>query len=538
MIGSASLGKWTVGSLIVLLAAAAASFFWVDHQLRRFAGAYTDVVDHAGLAPSRGVTTIANVNVLSPDGTAMIGGQTVVFDRDGIISITDALERSSQDVSTVDGSGHYLIPGLVDSHVHLKQSPNDLLLYVANGVTQVREMSGNADHLRWRNEIKAGRLGPRIFVASEKLGSWGWSEGRFQRWTRNRINVNTDDDVAALTRSMSEDGFDAIKLGSLLDKDVYRQVNSAAERAGIPVIGHLPVSVGLEDLWSSGQDEVGHIEEIAKALDAEFGYFNSRNAHEYLAFVEVRSGDVAEKLANHGIAVTSSLWLMESIPRQKFELDVLLDEIQLVYANPGLVEGTPLSRGWLPGNNAYALGPDASAAEREANRIYWTTFAKAHHVLLAAMRDKGVQLMAGTDANNAGAVPGYSLHDELQSMTRAGLSPVQALRAARCNHGAGRLDESPIRKGAARLPRRHGAAEEQSAGCDREHPNDRGRCRQRRFHRSHRPGRPSERSQGGQRPQQVGSPRPKCRAIARSGCNGPRELPFRANGPDTCVGTC
>ncbi|MGH8078388.1 MAG: amidohydrolase family protein, partial [Lysobacter sp.] len=417
-------------SLIVVVVAAAASFLWVDYQLKRFTGAYTEVVDHARFKPSSGITAITNVHVLSPDGMAMVSGQTVLFGPEGIISITDGLEPLAKDVSTIDGSDRYLIPGLVDSHVHLKQSPNDLLLYVATGVTHVREMSGNANHLQWRNEIEAGRLGPRIFVASEKLESWGWAEGQFQRWTRNRINVNTPDEVAALTRSLADDGFDAVKLGSHLDKEVYRQINGAAEKMQLPVVGHLPVTVGLDQLWSSGQSEVGHIEEIAKALDAEFGYFNSRNAHEYLAFVEARSGDVADKLVKHGIVVTSSLWLIESIPRQKFGLDLLLDGIQLEYANPGLVEGTPLSKGWLPGNNAYALDPDAGAGEREANRIYWTTFAKAHHVLLAAMRDKGVRLMAGTDANNAGAVPGFSLHDELQPMTLAGMSPSQALLSA------------------------------------------------------------------------------------------------------------
>lgn len=430
MSGSATLKKWTARALVVVVIAVAACFLWVDYQLTRFAGAYTVVVEHPRAESAPDVTAITNVSVLSPDGAEMIDGQTVLFHQDGIISITEGLEPPDREVSIVDGTGHYLIPGLIDSHVHLKRSPNDLLLYVANGVTQVREMSGNGDHLQWRKEVEAGRLGPRIFVASEKLGSWGWFEGRFQRWTRNRINVNTTDDVAALTRSLSDDGFDAIKIGSLLERDVYREVNSAAEKAKIPVIGHLPVGVRLEDLWNSGQDELGHIEEIAKALDAEFGYFNSRNAPAYLAFVEARSDDVAERLARHGIAVTSSLWLIESIPRQKFELETLLDAIELEYVNPGLVEGTPLSRGWLSGNNAYALDPDASEGEREANRIYWTTFAKAHHVLLAAMRDNGVQLLAGTDANNAGAVPGFSLHDELQSMTLAGMSPSQALRSA------------------------------------------------------------------------------------------------------------
>lgn len=441
---SASVKKWTLFSLVIVLALCAASILWVDLQLRRFAGAGTAVVDHAGFDALSGPTAITDVHVLSADGDAMVGGRTVLFDQGRIVAVGEGLELP-EGVNVVDGSGRYLIPGLVDAHVHLKQSPNDLLIYVANGVTGIREMSGNADHLAWRDEIEAGRLGPRMFVASEKLESWGWFAGHFQRWTRNRINVRRPEDAEAVVRSLAGDGYDAVKLGSILDEQAYREVDRAASESGIPLIGHLPVSVPLDALWTSGQSELAHIEEIAKALDAEFGYFRNANADEYLAFVARRSDDVATRLAEHDIAVVSSLWLIESIARQKVAPADVVEEIELRYANPGLVEGTPLSPGWLPGNNAYEIGPEAGPAEREATQAYWTTFAEAHRILLRAMRDKGIQVMAGTDANTAGTVPGFSLHDELESLTRAGLSPAQSLRSAtaapaeRMSHKAGRI---------------------------------------------------------------------------------------------------
>lgn len=442
--GAGSVRRWTLLSLTIALAFCAASILWVDHQLRRFAGAGTAVVDHAGFDVMPGPTAITDVHVLSADGDAMVGAHTVLFDRGRIVAVGERLELP-ENANVVDGSGRYLIPGLVDAHVHLKQSPNDLLIYVANGVTGIREMSGNADHLAWRSEIEAGRLGPQMFVASEKLESRGWFAGHFQRWTRNRINVRRPQDAEAVIRSLTGDGYDAVKLGSILDGKAYREIDRAASEAGIPLIGHFPVSVPLDALWASGQSELAHIEEIAKALDAEFGYFNNANADEYLEFVARRSDDVAGKLARHDIAVVSSLWLIESIARQKVAPAELVEEIELRYANPGLVEGTPLSKGWLPGNNAYEVGPEAGPAEREATAAYWTAFAEAHRILLRAMRDKGVQVMAGTDANTAGAVPGFSLHDELASLTRAGLSPAQSLRSAtavpaeRMEHRAGRI---------------------------------------------------------------------------------------------------
>ncbi len=444
MVTAARLKKWALLSLTIVLVLCAVSVLWVDYQLTRFAGAHTALVDHTGFHAMSGPTAITDVHVLSPDGNTMLGGNTVLFDEGGIVAIGENLELP-EGVNVVDGSGRYLIPGLIDAHVHLKQSPNDLLVYVANGVTGIREMSGNADHLGWRADIEAGRLGPRMFVASEKLESWGWFAGHFQRWTRNRINVRRPEDAEAVVRSLAGDGYDAVKLGSMLNGETYWAVDQAASESGLSLIGHLPVSVPLSELWKSQQSELAHIEEIVKALDAEFGYFTNANADEYLDFVARRSDEVAAKLAERDIGMVSSLWLIESIPRQKAATAQFIEEIELQYANSGLVKGTPLSKGWLPGNNAYEIGPEAGPAEREAAVAYWTVFAEAHRILLRALRDNGVQVMAGTDANTAGTVPGFSLHDELKSLTEAGLSPAQSLRAAtatpakRMNDKAGRI---------------------------------------------------------------------------------------------------
>lgn len=421
--------KWSLRLLALCLVLVAASLFWVEYQLDRFAGAGTPVVDPARFEGSSGPVAITGVQVLAPDGQSMVPGQTVLFDETGILAIGPDPALPA-DAKRVDGAGRFLVPGLVDAHVHLKQSPNDLLLYVANGVTGVREMSGNAQHLGWRDDIEGGRIGPRLFVASEKLESRDWLAGEFQRWTRYRINVRKPADAAGIVHDLKAQGYDAVKLGSILDADTYAALCRAAQAEGMPLIGHIPIYVTLQDVWRCHQGEVAHIEEIVKALDAEFGYFGNQDADGFLAFVEERSGEVAARLADEHIAVVSSLWLVESIARQKVAPAEVVAGIRIAYANPGLVEGTPLSKGWLPGNNAYELAPGTPAGEREAHRRYWNTFARAHHIVLRALRDAGVRVMAGTDANTAGVVPGFSLHDELGSLVAAGMSPAQALQAA------------------------------------------------------------------------------------------------------------
>lgn len=419
--------RWGIGLLAVMLLAALGAFVWSDIQLKRVAGAFTEVVDRTQFRSPPQTVAIVDVNILSPDGSRMIAGQTVVLDGGKIVSVGDGADVRA-DVHTIDGSGLYLVPGLVDTHVHLRHSPNDLLLYLANGVTTITEMSGNEHHLAWREATEHGAAGPRMFIASRKLGNWGLFEGLFQAWTRHRINVGSADNAGGVVQSLASDGYDAVKLGSFVDAATYRAVNPEAGKAGLPVVGHLPLSVDLDALWTSGQSELAHIEELVKALNAEFGYFNSRNTDEFLAFVEERSDDVAEKLRTHGIAVSTTLWLIESIPHQKLALNALLRGVRLAYANPGMVEGTPLSPGWLVSNNPYR--ESGNGADSDVIRRYWTAYAKAHRIVLRALVAHGVHVMAGTDAGNAVVVPGFSLHDELKALVDAGMTAAQSLAAA------------------------------------------------------------------------------------------------------------
>ncbi len=436
-----SIRKWTSWGLLFLAIIAAGSFLWADRQLNRFAGAHTQVADPPRFTAPPQRLAITNVSVLSPDGNTMIDGQTVLLDKGRIVSITGS-RPDGMDVKRIDGSGRYLIPGLADAHVHLRRSPNDLLLYVANGVTRIFEMSGNPDHLAWRDDIANGRVGPRMYVASQKLGTWGWADGLFQRWTRNRINVNTQEQADAQVHSLATQGYDAVKLGSFLSPGMYQAVNQDAKAAGITVVGHLPLQVTLDQLWASNQSDVAHVEELVKALDREFGGFNSRNADAFLSFVARRSDEVAKQLRDHHIAVTTTIWLIQSIPEQKFNLEALLGKTRLRYANPGLIEGTRLSPGWLPGNSVGGIQAGTSPDDIARIRTYWQTYARAHQIVLAALDANGVQVMAGTDADNAVVVPGFSLHDELQAMHASGMSNASSLRAATSAPGQWLQDRS------------------------------------------------------------------------------------------------
>lgn len=421
--------KWAVTGLVSILLLALLAMGWVEYQLRYFAGEYSKVVDPGDFSTPRTPLLIANVSTLSPDGTTMLDKQYIFLDGGQIQSVSTTAP-SIQGVKTIDGSGLFVVPGLTDSHVHLRHSQNDLLLYLANGVTAISEMSGSNTHLQWRQNIEEGQAGPHLFVTSQKLGNWGWLEGLFQHWTRGRINIGNPDQAQELVSSLQIQGYDAIKLGSFVDAASYKALGLAAREAKIPLVGHLPLSVDFDALWRSEQTQLAHIEEIVKALNTEFGYFRPENADEFLAFVGQRAEAIAGKLASKQIAVSTTYWLMQSIPTQKFALNKLLQEIDLAYVNPAMVEGTLLSPGWLPGHHPYQLDGQESEEQLQRIRVYWQANADAHKLVLQALIQGNVRLLAGTDANNAVVVPGFSLHDELEALVEAGMNPAQSLRSA------------------------------------------------------------------------------------------------------------
>ena len=425
--------KWLLRIVFILGSIITLGIIFVNYELKHMYGGFTEEVDGTQFDIISKPIIITNVRLLSPDGSHFIENQTVWLEN-GKISRIDTINQLSSDHLVINAQGKYLIPGLINSHVHLWKSPNDLLLYVANGVTQIKEMMGSAKHLKWRQEIEDDkRLGPKMFVASNKIQSFGRVQGWFMKWMQENINLNKTNKAISTFQLLSDEGYDAVKVGSLLNKEHYKAVSAAAGKVNIPLIGHLPLSVGLKELWESNQKELAHIEEIVKALRSEFGKVNKTNKKAFLKFVEKRSFEVADSLIKKDITVTTTLWLTESFLRQKFELKKVLKEVKLSYANPGIIEGTILTSrglGWLPDVNLYRLSPDITPGKLSKEKNYWTAYAEASRILVHSMAKKGVKMLAGTDANLPVVVPGFSIHDELVALTKAGMTPSQALLSA------------------------------------------------------------------------------------------------------------
>ena len=421
--------KYIVIGLVILTIT---TFFVMKHGFTKMHGGHTKVVNVEQFKPPTGPVAIQNVQLLAPNGAHFIDAQTILLE-DGLIkAIGDSIDIPA-DMSIIDGKGKYLIPGLIDSHVHLFKSPNDLLLYVANGVTGIREMIGSEERLSLKKQIANGRVGPQMWVASPPLGTGGDITKWFITLTREGLNINNAQAAELTVTELSNKGYDAIKIYSHLNKESYLSATNTATTIGIPVVGHIPWEVDLADIWENGQSEIAHVEELMNTLKREFYKVEQEEGADFLKYVVDQSEEIANQLNNNNIGLTTTLWLTESFVQQKFNLDSLLREIALDYVNPGISEGVKFGSsgfGWLPSNNLYRLPEGLNEEEKAGRKLYWTNYGKACQLLVRELSKRGVKIMAGTDANLPPTIPGFSLHDELLSLHKAGISNVQVLQAA------------------------------------------------------------------------------------------------------------
>lgn len=414
---------------IVLLGIFIGVFIWADNELNKVLGSSTKVIDIASIVKPSETIQIKNANILSEDCSHFVKNQDVIIKNGKIIRLgkNQLIEKNTV---IIDGTDKYLIPGLIDSHVHLKESKNDLFLYLVNGVTSVREMAGRPIALKWRKEIQKNGFGPRMFIASPPIFSESGLMGYYYSWTRQSINYSTKGDAEKEIKKIKEQGYDAVKMYGFVNPEMVKTTIAISKKYTIPVIGHIPL-VNLDTFYKSGQKEVAHVEELTVKTIDDFGKSISKNPKEFLSYFKTRSVQIAKKLKENNISVTSTVWLCESFLNQRFDLKLKLKEIELKYVNPKIIEGTPLYKlGWLPTKNGYEYDGEENPEAKKSSLIYWKTYAEAIHIMTKALVDHKVAIMAGTDANVATVVPGFSLHDELQSLSKLGITNSQVLYSA------------------------------------------------------------------------------------------------------------
>lgn len=344
-----------------------------------------------------------------------IRNATVTIRNGRIASIEPGKAPARRDVKRVDGRGKFLMPGFTDMHMHLENDRGmriftgdqsipygfinleDVLMpYIANGVTQVFNLSAMSETIGQRVEIESGRvLGPHIATAV-------MIDGAPPMWP---IGISraaaTPEDGRQAVRDALADGYDFIKVYSGLGLETFTAIVDEARKHKVRVLGHIPGRGQniTERFFQPGFDLVSHAEEFAQHTNPP--------SHEAIP----RYVEMAKR---NGTWLTATLTLDERLVEQ--------------ISDPASLTRRPELRYLPPHGYRDVVHDNRYLEDRSEGRIaYIQAVVDFNRALVKAFKEAGIPVLTGTDSLIPGVMPGFSLHDEFQSLANAGMSNRQVL---------------------------------------------------------------------------------------------------------------
>jgi len=363
-------------------------FWWV---IAATVGLLFERPARAAMPPPRTTFAITDVTVIDVVHGRRSDRRTVLVSEGRIAAITSARDaRIPPGAVRVHGPGKFLIPGLMDMHVHLLnrssgRPPNDWTfpLFIANGITSVREMNADVPTLtgvinQWRRDLDDGvLLGPRILAA-----------GIAVRGSSPEVAVQRVEAAAAA-------GANFIKVFSDVPLANWRAILETAAAHGLPVDGHAPDEVTLVEAAEAGQRTDEHLMRAFEACPT-----------------RLKCWQVARAVERTGQVHVPTL-ILPYIEAHR-PAGPLSDDPRWVYLRPDEQDRWVTLLGTLTPEDIEL------AIER------WPVMRGIAGIFHRA----GIPYLAGTDTPMPGVYPGFSLHEELGVLVEAGLRPVDALRAA------------------------------------------------------------------------------------------------------------
>ena len=344
------------------------------------------------------------------DAVVIVKGSTIVY-------VGTEHERIPSNADIIDCTGKWIVPGLADAHVHLLFNALDPLLFLSNGVTSVRNMaslteSGHgdtrfafSDHLELRDAIRRGEvLSPWIYQASPI------HEARTGKYFDRSLYLNTNSAEAGknAVQRAHEQGFDYFKIYNKLPSDAFFGITREAMKLGLPVVGHVPHDVALEEIIEdSSMHSIEHLT----------GYINPFGE---MKISLDRLDEIAIRTAEAGIWNIPTLQVWRNIVTPEH-----IDDI----------DSDPWTR-YIPDSNRKiwtgSVKSFSNLIEKEVEG--YETLPSEHiedfEMIVKALIKAKAPIAAGTDSGTLNVVAGTSLHKELAHLVELGMSPWEALAAA------------------------------------------------------------------------------------------------------------
>lgn len=369
----------------------------------------------ASQAQAASAIAIEHVNVVDVRAATIYAGQIVVVRGQRIEEV--GTKEVPKGARRINGRGKYLIPGFWDRHVHLGMiGPGSFQIYLANGITGMREMESSLpdfDRLKqYRAEVASGKtVGPELVATAEAI------EARGPRKPAPFGIQNAADARSAVDR-LRETGADFVTVGGDVPRQAYMSLAEECRLLNFPFSGHVPRELTPAEVSDAGQRSIEHMDGLLLACSGAESHFRDLMKQGQPVPIEtvVKTFDPGKASEFAACFRKNRTWLCPTLTEQRFPAEAddpsLYRDPRLRYVRSNFV------REW-ESRRQTARNSDL------AKKLFETNLR-----LTGLMWRNGVRILAGTDTPSPYCIPGFALHDELELLVRAGLSPAAALAAA------------------------------------------------------------------------------------------------------------
>jgi hypothetical protein len=421
---------------------------------------------------------IKNVSLISMEEDSIISNCDVLLSNTKIKQIGKKLDVDSSTVITIDGTNKYLMPGLADMHMHFWGDSTALRLYVANGVTTIKSMSGKPEYFNWAEQIQSGnKLGPQLYVSGPLMNDISFLQPYipvpvkfvffwfhiivftiiiyiilriiFRKKIKNhqkRLLIefclpilifiiglfieylfipsiqfaaegevcvfSRDWEVRKLVRKQKQMGYNSIKPYVSMRQSQFVAMLEEANKQKIPVVGHIPSRVRIDDVIKYKMTGLAHVEELRYHFYR--GYDFSGNAIPYDIIDTTGLDNITKRLKKAGIFVTSTIVACKDYNDRQKNDSAFFSKPEFKYVPTKTLDVFKRQGGLTK----------EQYPEQEYRLL--TTMLKSCH-------KNGVMIVLGTDSQWKTDVHGFTVHDELEILVENGFSNYEAIETATKN---------------------------------------------------------------------------------------------------------
>ena len=366
-------------------------------------------------AISKSLYAITDVSVIDVKNGIAIPGQTVIIVDDRIkkIGVQEKVDIP-KDAIIINGHGLYLMPGLVDAHVHYFDAPVFGRLMIANGILLVRDTGMPNEYiLPLRDKLNRGEtLGPELITTGAIL------DGDPPIIPSISVGIKTPEEGRAEVRKQAEAGVDMIKTYSRLDKDIFLAIVDEAKKQHLKVVTHLPESVYIEDAAAAGLGSSEHFNGFEKVIAKLLGEpvnltfeGQASDAGYFQRLDEVNSQElqaVYQRIRASGVTLCPTVVTFKTLTNIDTYWDGNFPRSE--YISQGVTD----------------LWESQWTQQQNLPDFIWQNWMQ----MVVDLNKTDVPLMIGTDLMLPGIIPGYSAHEEMAIWQEAGIPPADILRSA------------------------------------------------------------------------------------------------------------